>query len=91
MTCAESEIGKLPWYGDRGTRMALALIEEAKPLVSNPVGTQDDREAGMEKLRDSVRGLPWESESILLRLEQLKQEAYRFQRTDVMCNKHLSE
>ncbi|KAK0190063.1 hypothetical protein F5146DRAFT_1139596 [Armillaria mellea] len=37
---------------------ALALIEEAKTLMSDLYGTQERLESGMEKLRESVRGLP---------------------------------
>lgn len=68
---------------------ALDLIEQAKPLMSDPDGTQDDREAGMEKLKDSVRGLPWDSQSMTLRMERFEEELSRFQYPLQLFNRRL--
>ncbi|PBK70558.1 hypothetical protein ARMSODRAFT_1084125 [Armillaria solidipes] len=64
---------------------SLALIEEAKTLMSNQHGTEEERGSGMEKLRESVRGLPWKSRS--LSIEEIKEDAYRFQLNYVIRNK----
>ncbi|PBK82477.1 hypothetical protein ARMGADRAFT_733802 [Armillaria gallica] len=56
---------------------SLALIEEAKTVLSNPHGTPEEEERGVEKLRDSVRLLPWGSqffsdEDIRARVEEVQ-------------------
>ncbi|SJL18638.1 uncharacterized protein ARMOST_22235 [Armillaria ostoyae] len=58
-------------------KRSLSLIEEAKTLLSNPLGAPEEEERGVEKLRESVRLLPWESrffsdEEIRARVEDVQ-------------------
>ncbi|PBK70529.1 hypothetical protein ARMSODRAFT_1084118 [Armillaria solidipes] len=67
----------IPSMETEALRRSLALIEEAKTLLSNPLGTPEEEEHGVEKLRDSVRLLPWESqffsdEDIRARVEEVQ-------------------
>ncbi|SJL08801.1 uncharacterized protein ARMOST_12171 [Armillaria ostoyae] len=67
----------IPGTETEALKRSLALIEEAKTLLSNPHGTPEEEERGVEKLRESVRLLPWESqffsdEDIRARVEEVQ-------------------
>ncbi|KAK0439186.1 hypothetical protein EV421DRAFT_1821691 [Armillaria borealis] len=67
----------IPGTETEALKRSLALIEEAKTLLSNPLGTPEEEEHGVEKLRESVRLLPWESqffsdEDIRARVEEVQ-------------------